>query len=207
MDQIAEPLPLRLPCEAPPLPCGTPPLPRGRPTKFTPEKIRQVTNLVERGKSREEIAELVGVTVGTLQVTCSKLGISLRRPRYDTGTGLLRQGRSRISNGASTPNPIGPIGVEPNSGNGTSGLNSISGDGQLPKMHENSAASFAVRMRYKGGERTTEVPLTHDMIGQLAVEAELRNMKIGQLVSEIIIAVTKGDLFQLVLNKQQQTKA
>jgi len=204
MDQIAELLPPRLPCEAPALPCGTPPLPRGRPTKFTPEKIRQISNLVERGKSLEEIAELVGVTVGSLQVTCSKLGISLRRPRYDTGTGLLGQHRSRTSNGASTPNPIC---VEANSRNGTSGLNSISGDGQLPKMHEDSSASFAVRMRYKGGERTTEVPFTHDMIGQLAVEAELRNMKIGQLVSEIIVAVTKGDLFELVLNKRQQTKA
>jgi hypothetical protein len=197
MDQIAELLPSRVPCE-------TPPLRRGRPTIVTPEKIRQISNLVERGKSQEEIAELIGVTVGTLQVTCSRLGISLRKPRYDTGTGLLQQGRSRTSNGASTPNPIG---VEPNSRNGTSGLNSISGDGQLPKMHEDSSASFAVRMRYKGGERTTEMPLTHDMIGQLAVEAELRNMKIGQLVSEIIIAVTKDDLFQLVLNKPQQTKA
>jgi hypothetical protein len=204
MDQIAELLPPRLPCEAPRLPCGTPLLPRGRPTKFTPEKIRQVSNLVERGKSREEIAELVGVTVGSLQVTCSKLGISLRRPRYDTGTGLLKQGRPRTSNGASTPNLIG---VEPNSRNGTSGLGSSSGDGQLPKMHKDSSASFAVRMRYKGGERTTEVPLTHDMIGQLAVEAELRNMRIGELVGEVIVAVTKGDLFQLVLNKRQQTKS
>jgi hypothetical protein len=60
--------------------------PRWRQTKFTPERIRQIVNLVERGKSREEIAELVGVTVGTLQVTCSKLGVSLRRPRFDTGT-------------------------------------------------------------------------------------------------------------------------
>jgi hypothetical protein len=204
MDQIAELLPPRLPCEAPALPCGTPPLPRGRSTKFTPEKIRQVSNLVERGKSLEEIAELVGVTVGTLQVTCSRLGISLRRPRYDTGTGLLRPGRPGSSNGASTPNRID---VELNSRNGTSSLNPISGDGQLPKMHEDSSASFAVRMRYKGGERTTEVPLTHDMIGQLAVEAELRNMRIGELVSEVIVAVTKSDLFQVVLNKQEQTKA
>ena len=200
MDQIAELLPPRLPCEAPPLPCGTPRLPRGRSTKFTPEKIRQVNNLVERGKSLEEIAELVGVTVGTLQVTCSRLGISLRRPRYDTGTGLLKQGRPRSSNGAS-------ISVELHPRNGTSSLNPISGEGQLPKMHEDSSASFALRMRYKGGERTTEVPLTHDMIGQLAVEAELRNMRIGELVCEVIVAVTKGDLFQLVLNKQEQTKS
>ena len=31
--------------------------------------------------SREEIAEIIGVTVGSLQVTCSRLGLSLRRPR------------------------------------------------------------------------------------------------------------------------------
>ena len=49
--------------------------------KFTPERIEQIKNLVERGKHREEIAELIGVTVGSLQVTCSRLGISLRPPR------------------------------------------------------------------------------------------------------------------------------
>ena len=48
--------------------------------KFTPERIEQIKNLVERGKRREEIAELIGVTVGSLQVTCSRLGISLRHP-------------------------------------------------------------------------------------------------------------------------------
>jgi hypothetical protein len=36
---------------------------------------------VARGETREQIAAIIGVTVGTLQVTCSRLGISLRRPR------------------------------------------------------------------------------------------------------------------------------
>src|SRR3982074_1965482 len=34
-------------------------LPRGRRIKFTLERIQQIRNLVERGKSREEIAELI----------------------------------------------------------------------------------------------------------------------------------------------------
>src|SRR3954462_14195146 len=62
---------------------------RGRPTKFTPERLQQIRNLVERGESREQIAELLDVTVGSLQVTCSRLGISLRRPRVDNGVRLL----------------------------------------------------------------------------------------------------------------------
>src|SRR5215510_11624231 len=75
---------------------------RGRPTKFTPERMRQITNLVERGKSREEIAEIIGVTPGTLQVTCSKLGISLRQPRFDTGIRSLRRPRPTRENAASS---------------------------------------------------------------------------------------------------------
>ena len=50
---------------------GTPALPRGRQIKFTPERLQQIKNLVERGKTREEIAELIVVTLGSLQVTCS----------------------------------------------------------------------------------------------------------------------------------------
>jgi DNA-binding NarL/FixJ family response regulator len=50
----------------------------GRSTKFTPERLQQIINLVERGKSRYEIADILGVTAGSLQVTCSRLGISLR---------------------------------------------------------------------------------------------------------------------------------
>ena len=67
---------------------------RGRPTKFTPERLQQIRNLVERGESREEIAEILDVTVGSLQVTCSRLGISLRRPKVDNGVRLLRQHNS-----------------------------------------------------------------------------------------------------------------
>src|SRR5262245_9722447 len=72
---------------------------RGRPIKFTPERIQQIKNLVERGKSREENAELIGVTVGSLQVTCSRLGISLRRPPFNTGAGSLR-GMNRVLMGS-----------------------------------------------------------------------------------------------------------
>lgn len=48
---------------------------RGRRIKFTPERIQQIKNLVEQGKSREEIAEMIGVSLGSLQVTCSRLGL------------------------------------------------------------------------------------------------------------------------------------
>jgi hypothetical protein len=60
-----------------------------RASKFTAERLEQIRNLVALGKSREEIAGLLGVTVGTLQVTCSKRGISLRRrPKFSSELNL-----------------------------------------------------------------------------------------------------------------------
>jgi hypothetical protein len=61
-----------------------------RASKFTPDRVQQIKDLVARGVSCEEIASLVGVTVGTLKVTCSRLGISLRKPRSRTGLLPLR---------------------------------------------------------------------------------------------------------------------
>ena len=58
-------------------------------------------------------------------------------------------------------------------------------------------------MQYKGEERTTDLPLTQDMIRQLAFEAELQNMRIGELIGELIAAMLKKDLFQAVLEQKK----
>jgi len=52
-----------------------------RASKFTPQTIEKIKEMVAQGLSREQIAQRLDVTVGSLQVTCSKLGVSLRRSR------------------------------------------------------------------------------------------------------------------------------
>jgi hypothetical protein len=42
------------------------------------------------------------------------------------------------------------------------------------------------------------------MIWQLAFEAQFRDMSIGELVGELIIAIMKKDLFQQVLSPKLQ---
>ena len=174
---------------------------RGRRIKFTPERLQQIRNLVERGRSREEIAELIGATVGSLQVTCSRLGISLRRSEE---MGLLRRGRPH--NGTSTYTASRRGSVPPISGQPQQ--NSQSGPVEQPQAttpHEERArtgemgANLALRMKYRAYERTSELPLTEDIIVQLAFEAQFRNMSIGELVGELLIAVMKRDLFEHVL--------
>jgi hypothetical protein len=78
---------------------STRPVGHRRQSKFTPTGIRQIVNPVERGKSKQEIAEVIGVTVATLQVTCSKPGISLRRPEIASRSGLSRLPRASIQSG------------------------------------------------------------------------------------------------------------
>src|SRR5262245_47865743 len=73
-----------------------------RPSKYTPERIQQIKDLLARGESCEQIAAIIGVTVGSLRVTCSKLGVSLRRPRVK----LLPPRTADAAGEAATPSII-----------------------------------------------------------------------------------------------------
>ena len=120
----------------------------GRPIKFTPERMEQIKNLVERGMSREEIAETIAVTLGSLQVTCSKHGISLRRPRPPIADRIGRSG---------------------------------------PRQPH----AAPVRAVLHAGRRQIDLPLPDDMIGQLAIEAHFANMRISDVVVQLIAKALK----------------
>ena len=47
-----------------------------RATKFCPANVQKIKDFVAQGMSRQEIAEFLDVPLGSLQVTCSRLGIS-----------------------------------------------------------------------------------------------------------------------------------
>jgi hypothetical protein len=179
---------------------------RSRSIKFTPERLQQIKNLVERGKSRDEIADILDVTVGSLQVTCSKMGISLRRPRIDNGVGVLRKPTPLSENTSHhLSDHDGRVLLqateEPSQGN------SQSQAAVLAKPKQESAttpdvcsASVAIRFQYNGMERTDELSLTPHAIRQLALEAALRDVRIGELIAEIITAMVNKGLFPLVLD-------
>ena len=187
---------------------ATPAPTRGRQIKFTPEKIQQIKNLVERGKTREEIAELIDVTVGSLQVTCSRLGISLRRPTFNKAIGVLRRDDARFSR-VSEPGSNASAGALLQLTKEALERNSRPALVRQPqgapcqecgnRANEAGAASVAIQMQYRGEERTTELPLTQDMIGRLAFEAAFRNVQIGELIGELIAGLLKEDLLQTML--------
>src|SRR5262249_54376038 len=62
------------------------------------------------------------------------------------------------------------------------------------------SASFAIRFQYRGGERTAELPLTTPTIGQLALEAAVQDVSIGELIAELITTMLSKDLIPQVLD-------
>jgi hypothetical protein len=62
--------------------------------KFTPENIARIKDWVAKGIGRNEIASRLDVSVGSLQATCSRLGIGLRQRSAGTQHSIehVRQG-------------------------------------------------------------------------------------------------------------------
>src|SRR5215472_18570880 len=117
--------------------------PRGRRVKFTPEVIESIKKLVAQGINRHEIANRLGVTVGSLAVTCSRLGISLRRIILSNGSHHTPDVRGRT-----IPTPC------------SGGIAHV----QEQKVSQPTAraapvAQFAITMRHQGKEKTTDIPL------------------------------------------------
>lgn len=186
---------------------------RVRQSKFTPERIQQIINLVERGRSRDEIAELVGVTTATLQVMCSRLGISLRRRFLDVATGKVERRPSRSSVRVRGV-PSHELDVTVKSAGGGEELgptakaqspeseSSLSPRGHIMSKTEETAGVLAICMNYKGQERMIELPLSAEMLKKFVFEAEFRDMRITELLVRTVSQVAEKDLFTLVLEDQ-----
>jgi hypothetical protein len=153
----------------------------GRRIKFTPQVIEKIKEFVGEGVSREEIANRVGVTVGSLQVTCSRLGISLRRIILPNGTADVR--------GRTIPSPF------------SVGIAHLREQREVsqPAARAAPSANFAIRMRHRGKEQTTDVPLPSPAIEILALETMLRDLNIAGFIGQILVAAINKDMIHKIL--------
>src|SRR5262249_12042705 len=69
------------------------------------------------------------------------------------------------------------------------------------------SAHFAVVIEYKDQEQTTELRLPQDIIATLALEAEFRDMRIGELIGALTAATMEKGLLQLILDTEKGTKS
>jgi hypothetical protein len=156
-----------------------------RAVKFTPQAIEKIKEFVAEGISRDEIANRLGVTVGSLQVTCSRLGISLRRIISANGSGRHTvdvRGRT-----IPTPCSIGIAHVREQK------------EVSQPTARATPMVNFAIMMRHRGKEQTSGIELPSRAIEVLACEAMSRDLDIARLIGEILVAATNKDMIQKIL--------
>jgi hypothetical protein len=149
---------------------------RGRPIIFTPERIDQIRNLRERGKTPEEIAEIIGCTIGTLRVKCSHLGISLRV--------------AVPKNVMMLPKPKNMT-LKTNGDNGAKFLS-------LPPI--TFPDGFSLQFSYRGQNRMTPINISNQTITTLVLEAEIRGISISEMFALLIEKVLERNLVDELLS-------
>ena len=66
------------------------------------------------------------------------------------------------------------------------------------QSRQQTSATFAILMSYKGEKRTLELPLTDRMIACLAIEAEFRATTVTDLIASLITEIAANDKFDVV---------
>jgi hypothetical protein len=56
-------------------------------------------------------------------------------------------------------------------------------------------------MQYKGAERTAELRLANELLGQLAIEVEFRGVSSAELIAHSIKSVAMNNQFDVVLGQ------
>ena len=144
-----------------------------RPSKFTPQTIEKIKEMVAQGLSREQIAQRLDVTVGSLQVTCSKLGVSLRRSRMRFPSYERLKPELELSQARS----------------------------EVGLVEKSSLLKVKIAVTIQRGDllRTLDVPLSNKTVGQLALLASLQQVKLVELIAQILSKAVDKDLVEKIL--------
>ena len=152
---------------------------RGRRVKFTPQVIENIKGFLAEGISRDEIANRLGVTVASLQVTCSRIGVSLRRISLPNGSGRH-----------TADVKLGSVGIA---------HVREQKEASQPEACGAPVGKFSIMMRYRGKEQTADIPLSSAEIEVLALEATWRDLAIAELLGQILVAAISKDMIHKIL--------
>jgi hypothetical protein len=140
------------------------------------------------------------VTVGSLQVTCSKLGISLRRPRLNPKAELPKREVPDIGIPISDPTTVHSVRFAFADVDEVlrkqEDVEVLRSDAVVER--EAGSANLLLTMEYRGRKRAIPLPLSNDTISMLAFEAQVREMSLGQFLGTILAAATAGGLPRLL---------
>ena len=115
------------------------------------------------------------MTVGSLQVTCSRLGNGSHHTLDVIGRTIP------------APCSVGVAHVREQR------------EVSQPAARAGPAGKFAITVRHRGKEQTTDVPLPSPAIEVLALETLLRDLNIAGLIGQILVAAINKDMIHKIL--------
>jgi hypothetical protein len=153
------------------------PLVKGKRRKFTPDNIARIKAWVAQGVDRDEIANRLEVTVGSLQVTCSRLGVSLRKSSLANGNGTI------------PPHSVIQPSIE-----------------HAPEGSHSAQAKFTLLLKAQNRQVAFDLPLHEGLLAQLALEASVRGQSVVDLIGTILSQVVRKDLVGELLRNGNSPK-
>jgi hypothetical protein len=148
----------------------TPSMKGRQPRKFTLENIARIKDWVAQGVGRDDIANRLEVTVGSLQVTCSRLGISLRKGRRAERNGAVQSLRTAQRS------------IE-----------------HIQQGDDPARAKVTMLIQKQNRVAQFNLPLNQCAIEQLALEASVRGWTIADIIGKIVRQVMEKDLVGRIL--------
>jgi hypothetical protein len=154
------------------------PLVKGKQRKFTPDNVAKIKSWVAQGVSRDEIANRLEVTVGSLQVTCSRLGVSLRKSSLANGNGTI------------PPHSMIQRSIE-----------------RAAEGTHSAQAKFTLLLKAQNREVAFDLSLRPGLIEQLVLHASVRGESVVDLIGKILSQVVQKDLVgELLRNGDSPSK-
>jgi hypothetical protein len=159
---------------------------RGRRTrkKFTPEAIEKIKELRKRGARREDIAHSLGVSVNSLSVTCSRLGISLRSEHHtadqDARTKPAPDWVAQARDHKKAPQAA--VDTDP-------------------------SGKFSLIIRCGDKEVVTDIPFTPHQLAAVAVNTALRDARLTKFLAQLLVSAIKKDMIQQILGDEKSPSA
>jgi hypothetical protein len=152
--------------------------------KFTSEAIDKIKELRKHGARREDIAASLGVSVNSLSVTCSRLGISLRSEHHAA---------DQDASAKPAAHGIAQAGEHKEA--------SQSAPDAAP------SSKFSVIIRCGDKEIATDIPFTRRQVVTLAVNAALQDARLTKLLSGLLVSAIKKDMVQQILSDKKSPSA
>src|SRR5262245_7489333 len=141
------------------------PLVKDKQRKFTPDNAAKIKSWVAQGVRRDEIASRLKVTVGSLQVTCSRLGVSLRKSSLANGNGTI------------PPHSVIQRSIE------------LAAEGT-----HSAQAKFTLLLKAQNRQAAFDLPLRAGLVEQLVLHASVRGESVVDLIGKILSQVVQKDL-------------